>query len=225
MSDDTDLDRGALCTVDRRTTLKWLGATILASHAQLASPATKLAPKASGYGTDPNLVNPSVPWPRTLARAQLLVIASLCDLLLPDDGRSPAASAVGVHDFVDEWVSAPYPDQQADRTLILRGIDWVMTQTKQRTDVTFDRAPRALQVELFERLFGKREPRPDFTDAEQFMPKLRYLAMGAYYTSEAGIADLNHIGNTPIAGDYPGPTPQAREHLQQALKRLGLSLT
>lgn len=220
-----DLDTRDLCTIDRRTTLKWLGATILAAHAQLASPATKLASKASGYGTDPNLVNPSVPWPRTLSRAQLLVIATLCDLLLPDDGRSPAASTVGVHDFVDEWVSAPYPDQLADRAIILRGLDWITAQTKQSADMTFDRAPRELQVELFERLFGKRQPAPDFTDADQFMPKLRYLAMGAYYTSEAGIADVNHIGNTPIAGDYPGPSPQAQEHLQQALKRLGLSLT
>jgi hypothetical protein len=225
VSEGTDRNTDDLFTVDRRTTLKWLGATILAAHAQLASPATKLAPKASGYGTDPNLVNPSVPWPRTLSRAQLLVVASLCDLLLPDDGRSPSASAVGVHDFVDEWVSAPYPDQQADRTVILRGLEWLTVQTTQRAQVTFDRAPRALQVELFERVFGKRQPAPDFTAADQFMSKLRYLAMGAYYTSEAGIADLNHIGNTPIAGDYPGPTAQARDHLQQALKRLGLSLT
>lgn len=225
MSDRNLTDGDDLLTVDRRTTLKWLGAAVLAAQTTLASPASKLLPKASGYGTDPNLVNPSVPWPRTLSRAQLLTVASLCDLILPDDGRSPAASAVGVHDFVDEWVSAPYPDQQQDRAVILRGLDWVAAQSMRRARKPFHQAPAQFQVELFERLHGRRQPAPEFTDADQFMPKLRYIAIGAYYTSEAGIADINHIGNTPIAGDYPGPTPEALEHLRQALKRLGLSLS
>jgi hypothetical protein len=225
VTDRNDSDANDLFTVDRRTTLKWLGATVLAAHAQLASPATKLLPSPRGYGTDPNLVHPSVPWPRTLTRAQLLVVASLCDLLLPDDGRSPAASAVGVHDFVDEWISAPYPEQQEDAVVILAGLDWVTAQAQQRAQLPFNQAPRELQVELFERLFGTREPAPGYADANKFIPRLRYVAMGAYYTSDAGIADLNHIGNTPIAGDYPGPSPEAREHIQQALKSLGLSLS
>src|SRR5687768_5238563 len=96
-------------TVDRRTTLKWLCATAAAVNLNWASPAGKLASGAQGYGKDPDLLNPVVPWSRTLTKAQLRLAAAVCDLLLPDDGRSPAASAVHVQDFVDEWVSAPYP--------------------------------------------------------------------------------------------------------------------
>ena len=28
-------------------------------------------------------------------------------------------------DFVDEWVSAPYPEQQSDRKVIFTGLEWV----------------------------------------------------------------------------------------------------
>lgn len=225
MTERDDASCEALCAVDRRTTLKWLGATILASRAELASPASKLLPSARGYGTDPNLTKPEVTWPRTMSRSQLLIVAAVCDLLLPDDGRSPSASAVGVHDFIDEWISAPYPDQQEDRAVILRGVDWIAAETASRTTQPFHHAPSELRTELFERLLGERQPSPSFPNADQFISKLRYIATGAYYTSEAGIADLNHIGNAPIAGDYPGPSQEALEHLRQALKRLGLSLT
>lgn len=213
-----------LLVVDRRTTLKWIGAVVLAANTELASPATKLVPTARGYGGDPNLTQPVVPWSRTLTKEQLLIIAGLCDVLLPDDGRSPAASAVGVHDFVDEWVSAPYPEQKEDRATILSGIDWVKTQTAQRTSQPFHQVPKALQIELFEKLGTLQKPDAGSGDVGAFLPRLRYIAIGAYYTSEAGIADLGHIGNKPMVGDYPGPTAEALEHLHQTLKRLGLSL-
>jgi len=216
----------SLLTLDRRTTLKWFGAAMLAAKVELASPASKLVSISArqGYGGDPDLQHPSVPWPRTLSKEQLLIVAGLCDVLLPDDGRSPAASAVGVHEFVDEWVSAPYQEQQQDRAIILRGIDWVERQTALRSSQPFHRAPREFQVELFDRLIEQQKAGESKSEMATFLPRLRYIAIGAYYTTEAGIADLGHIGNQPMAGDYPGPTPQALEHVQQALRRLGLSL-
>lgn len=229
----TNVDAGsdALLALDRRTTLKWLGAVMLAAKVELASPASRLTPKstgksagARGYGGDPDLRQPSVPWPRTLSQEQLLIVARLCDVLLPDDGRSPAASAVGVHEFVDEWVSAPYQEQQQDRAIILRGIDWIASWTAARSAKPFHQAPRELQVELFEQLVEQQQAGESKSEVAAFLPRLRYIAVGAYYTTEAGIADLGHIGNQPMAGDYPGPTPQALEHLQQVLRRLGLSL-
>lgn len=210
-------------TIDRRTTLKWLALTVLASNVRLASPASSVAPLARGYGTDPDLVKPTVPWPRTLSSEELRTVAALCDLLLPDDGSSPAASAVGVHEFVDEWVSAPYPDQQADRKIILAGLEWVERQARQSAGSSFHEVSPAQQIELFERLIGKREPKAQFDGSADFYPRFRYICLGAYYTTEPGIAALGHIGNQPIAGDYPGPSPEALEHLNRALRRLGLT--
>jgi hypothetical protein len=47
---------------------------------------------------------------------------------LPADANSPAASAVGVPAFIDEWVSAPYPDQQQHRGVIRGGLAWLNTE-------------------------------------------------------------------------------------------------
>ena len=46
------------------------------------------------------------------------------DILLPEDSQLPSASQVGVVEVLDEWISAPYPDQQQDRTLLLAGFSY-----------------------------------------------------------------------------------------------------
>ncbi len=45
----------------------------------------------------------------------------------------------------------------------------------------------------------------------------------AYFASPEGTKDLGYIGNIPIAGDYPGPTPEAIAHLDTILDELGLT--
>jgi hypothetical protein len=64
--------------------------------------------------------------------------------------------------------------------------------------------------------------KPGLEQAAGFFRKLRYLAMSAWYSTEPGMAEIGYIGNTPLAGDYPGPTPEALAHLDAALKQLGL---
>ena len=50
----------------------------------------------------------------------------------------------------------------------------------------------------------------------------RQLVVGAYVTSPQGMQDLGYQGNVPIAGDYPGPTPEAMTHLHSLLNDLDL---
>ena len=57
-----------------------------------------------------------------------------------------------------------------------------------------------------------------------FFSGLRALVVGAFFTSPEGMRDLGYIGNTPIYGDYPGPTPEAMVHLESLVENLGLSL-
>ena len=51
---------------------------------------------APGYGTDPDLINPAVPWPRTLTSAQRALVEVLADILIPQEGDVPSATGVGV---------------------------------------------------------------------------------------------------------------------------------
>ena len=219
--------------VDRRTTLKWLAATMAAAQAGACSrrgkelgdeiPPVEAQPAvpaaAAGYGADPDLSAPAVPWPRTMTAAQLDTAAALSDLILPADERSPAASTLGVPDFIDEWISAPYPQQLEDRAVILAGLAWFEQQSQARYGRAFAGLQGERQAALLESL-ATGAAQPAAPDA--FLDRFRHVVVGAYYTTDPGSADLGYIGNVPIAGEYPGPSTEALEHLDRVLAQLGL---
>ena len=109
--------------MDRRDAIKWMlaaAATISVLERNVVAAST--VPEASGYGSDPDLLkhyHPGDVWPLTLNAEQRRATAALCDVIIPEDSKSPSASAVHVDDFIDEWISAPYPGHELDRKVIL----------------------------------------------------------------------------------------------------------
>jgi hypothetical protein len=57
-----------------------------------------------------------------------------------------------------------------------------------------------------------------------FFERFRFLSVGAFYTTEAGIEDIGYIGNVPISGEYPGPSTEAMTHLAGVLEQLDIEL-
>src|SRR5579872_1973706 len=120
--------------MDRREAIKWMLAAS-ATLSVLDGGSFAAGSAKAGYGTDPNLMKVYQPgdlWPLTFTKEQHHLVSVLCDVILPADEKSPGASELKVPDFMDEWVSAPYPKQQADRKLILRGLDWLQAESKRR---------------------------------------------------------------------------------------------
>lgn len=215
--------------VDRRVTLSWMFGAMAASGVSVsgayAAPAASPAPwphdapppiSPPGYGTDPALLEPVVPWPKTLTETQLRTAAALCDTILPTEGKWPAPSAVGTHHFIDEWVSAPYPAQADDRMRLLNGFAWVEAQAQARYGKEYAALPEPARVEILS------DAAKAHADGARFLERMKYLTTGAYYTSEQGVEELGYVGNVAIDGDYPGPTPEAFAHLDQALAKLNL---
>ena len=97
-------------------------------------------PKGIKDPLDPDLVNPELLWAKLLTAEERATAAAVCDVIIPADERSPAASAVGVHDFVDEWVSAPYPRQKEDRQIVRGGLAWINTEAHKRFGTPLRRA-------------------------------------------------------------------------------------
>lgn len=211
--------------VDRRVTLKWLFAAMAASGAPLhgayaAPPAAwpeGAAPPVTGpgYGTDPPLLEPVLPWPKTLSAEQLRTAAAVADTILPAEGRWPAPSAVGVHDFIDEWVSAPYPEQVRDRAVVLNGLAWLDGEARARHGSSYAKLGEGERAAIL--LDAAKMPK-----GGAFVERMKFLTTGAYYTSETGVEELGYIGNVALEGDYPGPTPEALAHLDQILLELKL---
>jgi hypothetical protein len=60
----------------------------------------------------------------------------------------PAPRRWGWWIFIDEWVSAPYPHQQHDRTLIEEGLAWLDAESTRRFATEFAAAKPADQAAL-----------------------------------------------------------------------------
>jgi hypothetical protein len=210
--------------VDRRTTLAWLagaGAAALAGGPGAAQVGTGAPmPKGPGYGTDPDLLHPTAPWPRIMTKAQLQTAALLCDFILPASEEAPSATALGVPDFIDEWVSAAYPEQTADRPVILEGLAWLEAEARRRHGADLFHTAADDRTALFASLTRKPSD-PALARPHAFFRRFRSLTIGAYYTTKAGFEDIGYIGNVAQLS-YPGPSDAVKAVLDARLKTLGL---
>ena len=221
-----------MSSISRRETLSWMSAALASPWlAGMAEPALAqgemglwkdvdvTAITGPGYGTDPNLVKPSVPWPLTLGEDQRASLRIAADLMLPADDRSPSGSAVGLDVFIDEWVSAPYPDQQRDRRLILSGLAWLDAESNARFGHGFAAASDSERRAIFDRIAFKGKVQPGYGRPANFFSRLRGLMLGGFYSRPEGMKDIGYIGNTPSTV-YAGPTEEAMAHLNAALAKL-----
>jgi hypothetical protein len=196
--------------MDRRMAVKW----VMAASAALRLPsisfdALAAAPAAQGYGKDPDLLKSYTSgdlWPLTLTKEQRATAAALCDLIIPADDVSPAASSVGVVDFIDEWISAPYPEHAVDRKTVLDGLAWIDQEAQRRFNKPFAALSAAQMSAIADELTG---------DAAAFFARYRALTAGGFYTTKVGMRDLQYVGNVPLVS-FEGAPPEV-------LKRLGLA--
>jgi len=224
--------------ITRRVTLAWVAAASASpwavgesamAQAQPAAGAqsglwkeVSVAPvSAPGYGQDPDLLKPTVPWPLSLTDDQRAVMRTIADLMLPADAHSPSGSALHIDAFVDEWVSAPYLQQQRDRVVILSGLAWLDAESNARFGQTFAQAGDAQRRFIFDSIAFKNAVRPGYERPAFFFARLRAVMLGGYYSLPEGMADIGYIGNAPMNG-YPGPTPEAMAHFNAALAKLGI---
>lgn len=168
-----------------------------------------------GYGTDPNVVTPQSPWVRTLTEYQRHVLAALADIILPGiDGRD-APSEVGIADFFDEWLSAPYDQQMSDRKTIISGIEQIVGLAKSEFDSDFLDLATAEQGRLLSTLASEGDP------GRIFFVNLRSLVLGGYYTTDIGLRHIGYTGNVPL-GAQPKITREGLVALERAIVQLGL---
>ena len=203
--------------MDRRVAIKWMltAAASLAviDRAGAASPSVLV--KAQGYGPDPSMVkiyNPGDVWPLTLNDTQRRATVALCDVMIPADESSPSASAVGVPDFIDEWVSSPYPGQAGDRTTILNGLAWIDAESQLRHGANFADLSLAQQTGICDDICDPKVAKPEHAAAVRFFKRFRDLAAGGYYTTPQGMEAIGYVGNTPLA-EFPGPPIEALRHV------------
>jgi hypothetical protein len=201
--------------MDRREAIRWMiaaGATV----SMLNAPSFGASGSSSGYGTDPKLVEVYKPgdlWPLTFTAAQHRTVSALCDIILPADEKSPSASELKVPDFFDEWISAPYPPQQADRQIILDGITWLDAESARRFSKPFHDLNSSQHNQICDDICSVQNAGASFQAAARFFAKFRDLAMGAFFSSPDGMRDIQYLGNVPLT-KFDGPPPEVLAYLK-----------
>ena len=149
---------------------------------------------------------------------RLLVRVGLTGVL----GALPCAGKLGVGAFVDEWISAPYPVQQADRERVIGGLGWLDAQSRVLNGQPFVAATVAQRAALLNGL-STAAPVGGMAAPVAFMDTLRKLFVLGFYSLPEGKADMGHIGDQPTQGPYPGPSREALAHLDRVLRDMKLA--
>ncbi|HEY3754560.1 MAG TPA: gluconate 2-dehydrogenase subunit 3 family protein [Opitutaceae bacterium] len=187
------------------------------SGAGSGSPTDPYALEAGGYGLDPDLLKEYEPgsfWPLTLTEDQRHFCAVLADIVIPADERSPSASSVGVVDFMDEWISAPYRVNRLQRETFLAGIAWMNQEATLRFNQPFVGLTPEQQAQICDDICYQPRASDTLQTGAKFFSMFRDLTAGGFYTTPAGAKDVQYIGNTPMAS-FPGPP-------ESVLRKLGI---
>ena len=206
--------------MDRRTTLQWMLAAAAALSVEVSAGATPAARKGGqgskggkpkGYGTDPTLTKSYASgelWPLTFDAAQNRTAQALCGLIIPADDQSPSAAQLQVHRFIDEWISAPYPNQAKDKPVVIDGLAWLEAESAKRFGGRrFDELDIPQQSQIADDICWTESARPEFTAAARFFKRFRDLTAGGFYTTPAGMKDVGYVGNVPSV-TFDGPPPK-----------------
>jgi hypothetical protein len=205
--------------INRRMAMKAIAAMGLSASALTGEPtpaglAAKPGAGPAGTLTDPDLVNPEIPWERTLSKEALETLAAMVDLILPADERSPSASELGAYDFIDEWVSAPYPTQQEHRAILMAGLDWLEKACDRDFGKPFSQLSSEQQRTICDQICHLPDAAEENMVGAAFFSLVRNGAAAAVWTTNEGMADLGYVGNVPLARWDPPPA--------NVLKHLGL---
>ena len=196
----------------RRRVLQWFAAVAAAEGVSLpAALGQEAKPAATGYGQDPVMAKSydrGEVWPLTMTKAEKTATIALADIVFPADDLGPAASEVRVADFIDEWISAPYPRQKGDQGIIVKGLKVMDEECRKTFGRNFAELSNNDQTKVCDTM----------TKGNHFFNVFVNLASGAYYSDPRCWKALGYAGNAPYGGPFKGPP-------EEVLKKAGVEQT
>ncbi len=183
-----------------------------AAPTRTSLPVLGQAPTKGPRGTpsDPDLINAKVTWEMKLLPSELVTLAALCDMIIPADEKSPAASSVGAHDYINEWASRPGGETSLVR--IRGGLVWIDRESTTRFGKPFHQVTDAQRSAICDDICYLPKAKPVHRFAAQFFDTVRDQTATAFYTTPEGWKDLGYIGNVPLA-TFEGPSAEIRKQI------------
>lgn len=134
----------------------------------------------------------------------------LADLILPADDRSPSASQVGVPEFMD-FIMTDMPYLQTGMRGGLSALDF---ECQKRFGLPFRECDDPQRTALLDDIAWPAKAKPELSQLASFFSAFRDLTASGFWTTKAGMEDLQYLGNT-FVDEWTGCPPEA-------LKKLGV---
>ncbi len=163
-----------------------------------------------GTPSDPVLQVAKADWPMKLSQRELVTLAALCDMIIPADAKSPAASTVGAHDYINEWASRPGGDASLVR--VRGGLVWLDRESQARFGKRFHLATHAQRAQICDDICYVPKAKAEYVFAAQFFDTIRDQTATAFYTTPQGWKDLGYIGNVALP-KFEGPNAAVRKQI------------
>lgn len=152
-----------------------------------------------GYGKDPALRGAQPTWERKLTFIEKLQLTNLIDQIIPRDAMGSGALELGVLDFIDEWVSAPYPQHGEDLKVLRRGLGMA-----------------ALYEQRIDRMLDAQSD----SEIKVFSNRLRELVIIGWGTTPEAAQQMNFVGNVALS-KFDGPPQSVLEELARKASAIG----
>ena len=151
-------------------------------------------------------------------------VCALADAIIPKDDRSGSATDLGVPEFIDFLMrdEPALPEESRRQTAMRGGLAWLDLECQRRHDTTFLDCSAAERAAVLDDISwpapgpeaATPPPVPDLAPGRAFFFSFRDLTASGFWTTKAGMADLQYMGNRFVA-EWTGCP-------DDALKQLGV---
>lgn len=121
-------------------------------------------------------------------------VSVLADLILPADDRSGSATDLGVPEFMDFMMT----DRPALQLPMRGGLAWLDLHSQERFDSDFTGLTDEQQHGVLDEIAYPDDADPDHSHGIAFFNFFRDLTASGFWTTEAGMKDLQYMGNTYV---------------------------
>lgn len=148
--------------------------------------------------------------PRFFTPHEWATVRILADLVIPRDERSGSATDAAVPEYMD-YLLAEEPDSQR---WMRDGLGWLDAECRRRFSKAFLECAGSDRTALLDDIAWPARARPEMKEGVEFFNRFRDLTAAGFWSSKAGVEDLQYQGNT-VVPEWTGCPPEA-------LKKLGV---
>jgi hypothetical protein len=124
-------------------------------------------------------------------------LSVLVDIIMPKDAESPAATEVGVVDFIEFIMK----DQPSYQTPMRGGLMWLDYESDEKFTKKFTELSQAEVIQIVDEVAWPDKAKPEYSGAVKWFNMLRNLTCSGYFSTQAGWKYMGYVGNQPNVWD------------------------